>query len=420
MKVIVVGGGIGGLSLALSLHQIGLEPHVFESAPTFQFLGVGINIQPHAARELAELGLGERLGRNSIATAALAYYNKHGQLIWSEPRGLAAGYRWPQHSVARGTLQQLLLQAAQERLGPHRIHAGHHLERFQARRDGVTAEFIDRRGGGNVVSVDGDVLVGADGIHSTVRRALSSRETLHYEGFINHRGVAAFPPYLGGATMVIAGHRDQRFIAYPIRRLADGRHLTNWICLLHSTDPMMPLEEWGVRADKAALLAKFADWQFDWLDIPKLIVATEEVFVFPDVDRDPLPRWSFGRVTMIGDAAHPMLPVGSQAGSQAIVDGRALAAALTRFGDPAEALQSYEHERMDAMNGMIMRNRRLGPETVMQLAEERAPNGFSDIADVLTVDELNEAASSFKRAAGFDVETVNSRPSYLPASAVRA
>jgi 5-methylphenazine-1-carboxylate 1-monooxygenase len=420
MKVIVVGGGIGGLSLALSLHQIGLEPHVFESAPTFQFLGVGINIQPHAARELAELGLGERLGRNSIATAALAYYNKHGQLIWSEPRGLAAGYRWPQHSVARGTLQQLLLEAAQERLGSHRIHPGHHLARFEARRDGVTAEFIDRGGGGHVVSVDGDVLVGADGIHSTVRHALSPRETLHYEGFINHRGVAAFPPYLGGATMVIAGHRDQRFVAYPIKRLADGRYLTNWICLLRTTDPMMPLEEWGIRADKAALLAKFADWQFDWLDIPKLVAATEEVFVFPDVDRDPLPRWSFGRVTMVGDAAHPMLPVGSQAGSQAIVDGRALAAALTRFDDPVEALQSYERERMNAMNGMILRNRRLGPETVMQLAEERAPNGFSDIAAVLTTDELNEAAISFKRAAGFDVETVNSRPSYLPASVVRA
>jgi 5-methylphenazine-1-carboxylate 1-monooxygenase len=421
MKVIVVGGGISGLSLALSLHQIGLEPHIFESAPTFQFLGVGINIQPHAARELAELGLGEQLGRNSISTAALAYYNKHGQLIWSESRGLAAGYRWPQHSVARGTLQQLLLEAAQERLGSHRIHPGHHLARFEARRDGVTAEFIDRQRGGDAVSVDGDVLVGADGIHSTVRRALSSsRETLHYEGFINHRGIAAFPPYLGGATMVIAGHRDQRFVAYPIRRLADGRRLINWICLLHTDDPLMPLEEWGVHADKTVLLAKFADWQFDWLDIPKLIAATDEVFAFPDVDRDPLPRWSFGRVTMVGDAAHPMLPVGSQAGSQAIVDGRDLAAALNRFADPVEALQCYERERIDAMNGMILRNRSLGPETVMQMAEERAPNGFSDIAAVLSADELQEASLSFKRAAGFDVETVNTRPSYLPASVVRA
>jgi 5-methylphenazine-1-carboxylate 1-monooxygenase len=176
---------------------------------------------------------------------------------------------------------------------------------------------------------------------------------------------------------------------------------------------MMPLEEWGVRADKAPILTRYADWRFGWLDIPKLVEATEDVFVFPDVDRDPLPRWSFGRVTMVGDAAHPMLPVGAQAGSQAIVDGRVLAAALLRYADPAEALRQYERQRMDAMNGMILRNRRLGPETVMQLAEERAPDGFSDIAAVLSAEELKEASISFKRAAGFDVETVNIRPSYL-------
>jgi 5-methylphenazine-1-carboxylate 1-monooxygenase len=419
MKVIVVGGGIGGLSLALSLHQIGFDPHVFESAPTFQFLGVGINVQPHAVRELTELGLGDELARNSIATAALAYYNKHGQLIWTEPRGLAAGYRWPQHSISRGALQGLLLEAVQARLGPDRIHTGHHLNAFEARSDGVIARFTDRTTGRDTVSVEGDILVGADGIHSTVRHTLCPKETLHYEGFLNHRGVTACEPYLDGATMVIVGYREQRFVSYPIRRLADGRCLINWICLLHTADPMMPLEEWGVHADKAVLLAKFADWKFDWLDIPRLVAATEEVFAFPDVDRDPLPRWSFGRVTMVGDAAHPMLPVGSQAGSQAIVDGRALAAALIRFVDPVEALRCYERERMDAMNGMILRNRRLGPETVMQLAEERAPGGFSDISTVLSADELNEAAISFKRAAGFDVETVNTRPSYLPASAAR-
>ena len=176
---------------------------------------------------------------------------------------------------------------------------------------------------------------------------------------------------------------------------------------------MMPLEEWGVRADKALILARYAGWRFDWLDIPKLVEATEDVFVFPDVDRDPLPQWSFGRVTMVGDAAHPMLPVGAQAGSQAIVDGRVLAAALVRYADPVEALRQYERERMDAMNGMILRNRRLGPETVMQLAEERALDGFSDIAAVLSAEELKEASISFKRAAGFYVETVNTRPSYL-------
>ncbi len=413
MKAIVVGGGIGGLSLALSLHQIGFEPHIFESAPIFQFLGLEINVQPHAVRELTELGLGERLAVSSVATAALAYFNKHGQLIWSEPRGLAAGYKWPQHSVSRGELQRLLLDAARARLGPDRIHTGHHLATFATRGDGVVAKFIDRTTGREVAEVEGDFLVGADGIHSAVRHAFSPTERLHYEGVINYRGVTAAEPYLSGATMVIAGHRDQRFVAYPIEQLPDGRCLINWICVVRTHDPMMPLEEWGVRADKALILARYAGWRFDWLDIPKLVEATEDVFVFPDVDRDPLPQWSFGRVTMVGDAAHPMLPVGAQAGSQAIVDGRVLAAALLRYADPVEALRQYERERMDAMNGMILRNRRLGPETVMQLAEERAPDGFSDIAAVLSAEELKEASISFKRAAGFDVETVNTRPSYL-------
>jgi 2-polyprenyl-6-methoxyphenol hydroxylase-like FAD-dependent oxidoreductase len=250
-----------------------------------------------------------------------------------------------------------------------------------------------------------------------VRHVFSPQEALHYEGVVNYRGVTAAPPYLSGATMAIAGHRGQRFVAYPIRRLADGNCLINWICVAHSDDPMLPLEEWGVRADKAPILKQYATWAFPWLDIPALVEATEDVFVFPDVDRDPLPQWSHGRVTMVGDAAHPMLPVGAQAGSQAIVDGRVLAAALLRFADPAEALRHYERERMDAMNGMILRNRRLGPETVMQLAEERAPDGFADIAAVLSKDELDDAAISFKRAAGFDVDTVNTRPSYLPLTA---
>jgi 5-methylphenazine-1-carboxylate 1-monooxygenase len=416
MKVIVVGGGIGGLSLALSLHQIGADADVFESAPAFQFLGLGINVQPHAVRELTELGLGEQLARNSIATAELAYFNKHGQLIWSEPRGLAAGYRWPQHSVSRGELQRLLLDAARARLGPDRIRTGHHLADFEVRSEGVRARFIDRSTGRDVATVEGDVLVGADGIHSAVRHAFSSQERLHYDGVINYRGVTAAAPYLGGATMVIVGHRDQRFVSYPIRRLPDGRCLINWICVARTPEPMMPLEEWGIRADKAPILERYANWTFDWLDIPKLVEATDNIFIFPDVDRDPLPQWSYGQVTMVGDAAHPMLPVGAQAGSQAIVDGRVLAAALARCADPVEALRHYEQERMDAMNGMILRNRRLGPETVMQLAEERAPGGFSDICTVLSAEELQEAAISFKRAAGFDVDTVNTRPSYLQQS----
>ncbi|MGB7099315.1 MAG: FAD-dependent monooxygenase [Xanthobacteraceae bacterium] len=216
MKAIVVGGGIGGLSLALSLHQIGFEPHVFDSAPVFQFLGLGINVQPHAVRELTELGLGEQLAASSVATAALAYFNKHGQLIWSEPRGLAAGYKWPQHSVSRGELQRLLLDAAQTRLGADRIHTGHHLATFAARDDGVVARFVDRTTGREVAEVDGDFLVGADGIHSAVRHAFSPAENLHYEGVINYRGVTA-----GGAISERRNHGHRRPSRSAFRRLPD-------------------------------------------------------------------------------------------------------------------------------------------------------------------------------------------------------
>jgi 2-polyprenyl-6-methoxyphenol hydroxylase-like FAD-dependent oxidoreductase len=416
MKVIIAGGGIGGLSLALSLHQIGIESYVFESSPVIEFLGLGINLQANAVRELTELGLGEELEREAIPTCELAYYNRHGQLIWSEPRGLAAGYRWPQYSISRGALQRILLKAVLEQLGEDRLLVGHHLASFEQRHDKVTARFIDRKMGREIASWDGDILVGADGLHSAVRKKFYPGDQPHFEGMVNFRGVVETEPFLSGKTMVIVGHRDQRLIAYPINRQSyeRGRALVNWICVARMSKTVLPREEWGREADREKFLPNYADWVFPWLDAPKIIEATPNVWEFPDVDRDPIPRWSFGRITMLGDAAHPMLPVGAQAGSQAIVDARALTGALLNSHDAEEALKLYEKQRIDAMNGMILRNRNLGPETVMALAEERAPQGFEKITDVISEAELEKASVSFKAAAGFDVETVNSRPSFVP------
>jgi len=418
MRVIIAGGGIAGLTLALSLRQVGIDCHVYEATPRLTPRGLGINLQPNAVRELAALGLADRLARLGILTAKLAFYNKHGQLVWSEPRGQAAGYRWPQIAIPRGWLHEVLLGAARERLGVHAIVTGCRLVRFDARNDKVVAHFVDPAGQ-PVDEAEGDLLVGADGIHSATRRAFYPGERPVFDGFVHYRGIVEADAFLTGSAMVVAGHRTQRVIVYPVGWLAGGRAVTNWLAYTRLPEGVLsPIEDWDTDADKAAFIDLFAGWTFPWLDVHGIMIDTEQVLQFPNVDRDPIPRWSFGRVTLIGDAAHPMQPIGAQAGSQAIVDARVLAANLMDNRDPAAALESYQEQRMAAMNAMIIRARNFGPETVMQLAEERAPNGFKHISDVLTREELENASLAFKKAAGLDVEAVNSHESYVPLPAM--
>ena len=420
MKVIVVGGGIGGLSLALSLRQAGIEACVYEAVRDLAPLGVGINLQPVAVRELTELGLGDELARTGIATQQLSYFNKFGQLIWTEPRGLSAGYKWPQYSIHRGQLQFILVRAARERLGEHNVRCGLRLTSFEQNSGQVIATFRDD-GIGTTVVDDGDVLVGADGIHSTVRRRLYPDEgEPRFAGQLLWRAATDAEPFLGGRTMIIAGHFNQRIVAYPMGRGASaGAVLTNWVCQMAVSDSAPPREDWNRRVSRERVLAAFEAWQFSWLDVPALIRRTPEIYEFPLVDRDPVQAWSFGRVTLIGDAAHPMQPIGSQAGSQAIIDARVLTAALLDTPDPAEALEHYDGKRRPVMNDITLRNRQFGPESAMQLVEERAPAGFDRIDDVIMQSELNAIATSFSAAAGLDVETVNCRASFVPADRSR-
>lgn len=418
LKVIVVGGGIGGLSLALSLHQAGIAVHVYEAVAELAPLGVGINLQPTAVRELTELGLADELARTGIATQRLSYFNKFGQLIWSEPRGLSAGYKWPQYSMHRGQLQMLLLRAVRERIGNDKVHSGLRLISFAQNRDRVTATF-QSRASATAITDDADILVGADGIHSTVRRQLypDEGEPRFARQLLWRAGVDA-EPFFGGATMIIAGHFDQRIVVYPMGRGAKAGHLlTNWVCQMAVSDRSLPHEDWNRSVDKDRVLAAFERWRLPWLEMPALIRNTPEVYEFPLVDRDPVQAWSFGRVTLIGDAAHPMHPTGSQAGSQAIVDARALTAALLVTTDPKKALPLYDAKRRPAMNEVTLRNRRLGPEATMQLAEERAPEGFDRIEDVVSRQELEAAVASFSSAADLDAAVVNSRPSFVPLAA---
>jgi 2-polyprenyl-6-methoxyphenol hydroxylase-like FAD-dependent oxidoreductase len=416
MTVLIAGGGIAGLTLALSLHQAGIACRVFESAAELKPLGVGINLLPHAVRELTELGLLDRLDAVGVRTKELAYFSKRGQPIWSEPRGLEAGYKWPQISIHRGVLHHLLLDAVIERLGRDAVATAHHLADFTETANGVRASFIDRTTGQSAGSHEGAVLIAADGIHSAARARLYPDEGAPiWNGRILWRGITEAAPFLSGRTMIMAGHEVLKFVCYPISNpQPDGRQRINWIAERY----MPPTYAWR-REDynrAAALddfLPWFKDWRFDWLDIPALITDNIHAYEYPLVDRDPLPRWTFGRVTLLGDAAHPMYPIGSNGASQGILDARVLTRELLAHGETPAALEAYEAERRPATTELVKLNRRNGPEQVMQIVEERAPDGFNVVTDVLSQQELEDIANAYKRVAGFQVEILNAKPSIV-------
>ena len=413
MTVLIAGGGIAGLTAALSLHQIGVACRVFETVSSPRPLGVGINVLPHAVRELTELGLLDQLAETAIPTAELAYYNKHGQRIWSEARGQDAGYRWPQFSIHRGELQLILLAAARERLGAHNVLTGYHLNGWEETATGVRARFTDKRTGHRHPDEEGSLLIGADGIHSAVRGTLYPNEGPPiWNGAILWRGTTRAAPYLTGRSMIMAGHEFQKFVAYPISRFAAdrGEAVINWIAeRKFRPDHSWRREDWNRPGELADFLPQFADWGFDWLDVPGIIEAADQCFEYPMVDRDPLTQWTFNRVTLLGDAAHAMYPIGSNGASQGILDARVLAKEIRKSGSTTEALQAYEAERRPATSKIVLANRANGPEQVMQMVEQRAPNGFSRIEDVLTPAELEGTAANYKRLAGFDRDALNAR-----------
>ena len=399
--VIIAGAGPGGLALALCLHQRGIPAVIREAAGELRPLGVGINLLPHAVRVLDGLGLRDALEQQAVRTSELRYVNKFGQLIWSEPRGVAAGYAYPQYSTHRGELQQLLLQAVRERLGADAVRTGCALETWRDGAEGITVHL--RGPDGAALELEGACLVAADGIHSVARRRLFPSEgPPRYSGRILWRAITEGAPFLDGRTMIMAGHQHQKFVAYPI---ASG--LINWVAELDVPDWIPPRQDWNRQVSPTRFRERFASWRFDWLDVPALIDAADAIYEYPMVDRDPLPRWTHGRMTLLGDAAHPMYPIGSNGASQAILDAEALASHLAASGDVAAALRAYDDERRPATASIVLLNRSNGPEQVMQLAEERAPDGFEDIHDIIPRAELEEIAARYKQVAGFSVEQVN-------------
>jgi 5-methylphenazine-1-carboxylate 1-monooxygenase len=414
VRVLIAGAGIAGLTAALSLHAVGIEAQLVDSATALRPLGVGINLLPHAVRELTELGLGPQLAATGIATSEQAHFDRHGSLIWGEPRGRGLGYAWPQYSIHRGDLQMLLLAAVRDRLGEKAVRTGATVTGFTDR-DGSVEVLVSDRSNGRVVPAPADVLIGADGLYSAVRAQLHPDEPPpRWSGVMMWRGTAEGRPFLSGSTLAITGSTSSvKFVAYPIAARGDEGALINWVAEVMiggSEPPSRP--DWNSEGRLAEALPYFKDWTFDWLDVPGLMSRSPEILEYPMVDRDPLPSWGRGRVTLIGDAAHPVYPIGSNGGSQAIIDARVLARELAA-ASPADALARYEAERLPAVNKIVLATRDMPVDAVLDMVSARAPDGFDRIEDVLTPAELATLKDAYRATSLQDVAALNARPSFL-------
>jgi 2-polyprenyl-6-methoxyphenol hydroxylase-like FAD-dependent oxidoreductase len=410
MKVVIVGGGIGGLTAALALQARGIACQVLEAVPQIRPLGVGINLLPHATAQLAALDVLRPLEAVAVATKEAAYFNRFGQLIHVEPLGRAAGYSMPQLSIHRGELQMVLLDAALARLGAPAVRTGIRCVGVEQDAQGVTLRLEDGPTGTTLPAERADAVVAADGIHSAIRRQFFPDEPPYlYSGVNMWRGVTRMKPILSGATMVRAGWLAHgKIVVYPIRDYPDGTQLMNWVAEIET--PTYAANDWAKPGKLHDFLPAFADWHFDWLDVPRMFQEAETVLEYPMVDKDPLPRWSHGRVTLLGDAAHPMYPRGSNGAGQAILDAKALAECLGGQHDVAAALQEYESRRLGPTAQVVRTNRTSPPDAIIREVWQRTGDRpFARIEDVISAEELTAMLEGYKRVAGYDKAALSPR-----------
>ncbi|MEO7337584.1 MAG: flavin-dependent oxidoreductase [Caldimonas sp.] len=405
MQVTIVGAGIGGLTLGLCLQRVGIAARVIEASAEIRPLGVGINVLPHASRELARLGLEAELTRHAVLTREAAFFNRFGQLIYQEPLGRFAGYDAPQYSIHRGDLQRVLLDAFIERAGAAALVTGRRCTGFTQDGRSVVLSLEDTLSGTAAPAETCDVLVACDGLHSAIRRQLHPGEGApRYSGVNMWRGVTRWKPILSGATMVRAGWLSHgKMVIYPIREDVDGSglQLMNWVAELET--PHYRQRDWTRPGQLSDFIGAFEDWHFDWLDVPAMIRGADSVLEFPMVDQDPLAWWTQGRVTLLGDAAHPMVPRGSNGAGQAILDARCLADLLSTSDDPADALAAYEARRLDATTQVVLANRSNPPDAIIREVHERSGDKpFDRIEDIISASELARMSERYKQVAGYD------------------
>jgi len=420
--VLIAGAGIGGLSVALTLQQIGVPCLVFESVADLKPLGVGINLQPNAVRELFELGFGaEALDKIGVQTKEWALVGLNGNDVYSEHRGLLAGYRWPQYSVHRGKLQMLLYQAALERLGTGVIRTGVKVVGYRnhAAGSGVTALLETRDGERSEVA--GSLLIAADGLHSAVRQQMHpAQPPIQWGGAIMWRGVTRGKPIRTGASFVGLGTHRHRVVFYPISQADPHTGLAdiNWIAeITVNNTGGWPDGDWNKKVQHADFMHHFQQWNYDWIDIPAMLLGADDVYEYPMIDRDPVPTWQDGNTALLGDAAHVMYPTGSNGASQAIVDARILGAAMLEHGVNAKALSAYDTRLCPEISPLVLRNRGAGPFGLLNLLDDRCGGVFDNIDDVIPQAERDEFMLRYKQAAGFAAEKLNAAASIIPPGA---
>ncbi|HKS61301.1 MAG TPA: flavin-dependent oxidoreductase [Xanthobacteraceae bacterium] len=411
--VIIAGGGIGGLATALTLHQIGVPCVVYEAAREMRPLGVGINMQPNAVRELDDLGIGEAdLDRVGLPAREWALVGLNGNDIYAEPRGRLAGYNWPQYAVHRGQFHVLLYDKVVERIGPGAVRLGSRVTGYRNEANGVTA-FIEPAEGSRTEQ-KGALLIGADGIHSAIRAQMHpDQPPIHWGGAIMWRGTTVAKPIRSGSSFVGLGTHRQRMVFYPISHPdpQTGLATVNWIAevTMDNTEGWKQ-SGWFRQVSIDAFKHHFADWVWDWLDVPDLIARADSVFENPMIDRDPIPTWRDGAVALLGDAAHAMYPTGSNGGSQAIVDARVLGACMVEHGVTPEALAAFDEKLCGPISQLVLRNRGAGPFGLLNMVDERCGGTFDTIDDVIPPRERAEFMAGYKAAAGFAIETLNTAP----------
>lgn len=415
-KVIIAGGGIAGLALGLTLHQIGVQAVVLEAAPRMKPLGVGINLQPNAVRELYDLGIGaEALDAIGIAAREWALVGLNGREVYAETRGLAAGYRWPQYAVHRGGLQMLLHDTLTERAGPDAVMLGARVTGWQDEGTGVVAQIAHTDG--QTSQMRGALLIGADGIHSAIRAQMyPDQPPIHWGGAIMWRGTVRARPLRTGSSFIGLGTHRHRMVIYPISAPdPEGMALINWIAevTVDASDGWQQ-DGWFRPVPVSDFAHHFDAFQYDWLDVPAMLREADCAYVNPMIDRDPIPSWVVGRVGLMGDAAHAMYPTGSNGASQAIVDARVIGAEMLKHGVTAEALAAYDNALCGPISEVILRNRGAGPFGLLNLLNDRCGGVFDDIDAVIPPEERMAFMSAYKAAAGFAMEQLNTAPPTIP------
>ena len=413
LPVIIAGGGIGGLSVALTLHQIGVPCLVFESVANLKPLGVGINLQPNAVRELYELGIGEAmLDGIGVQAREWALVGLNGNDVYSEPRGLFAGYKWPQYAVHRGQLQMLLYRAVVERLGRETVRTGLRVTGYRECAQGVMA--LVQGTDGTQTEVAGSLLIGADGLHSAIRAQMyPDQPPIQWGGAIMWRGMTPGVPIRTGASFVGFGTHRHRVVFYPISHPdpSTGLATINWIAeITVDNSSGWGNGDWNKRVEVDDFIGHFAGWTYDWVDVPGMLRGAHEVFEYPMIDREPVPTWVSRYVALLGDAAHVMYPTGSNGASQAIIDARVLGAAMLEHGVTPDALRAYDARLCASVSAVVLRNRGAGPFALLNLLDERCGGVFDDIDQVIPPAERDALMSRYKAAAGFAKEQLNAAP----------